>query len=216
VIVAIDGPAGAGKSTVARAVAEALGFAHMDTGAMYRALTVAALDGADLDDPAQLEEVVGGLDMSLEDSSVTLNGVDVTGRLRETNVTDLVSAIAARPHVRVALVPFQKRLADDHDVVVEGRDIGTVVFPHAEVKVYLTASPEERALRRARQVGTIEETSVTELEAVMRSRDSADATRETSPLQEAAGATRIDSTGVPFAEVVERVVELVRAAADGR
>lgn len=215
-IVAIDGPAGAGKSTVARAVAEALGFAHMDTGAMYRALTVAALDGADLDDPAQLEDVVGGLEMSLEDSTVKLDGIDVTDRLRETNVTDLVSAIAARPHVRVALVPFQKRLANEHDVVVEGRDIGTVVFPDAEVKVYLTASPEERALRRARQIGALGPGSVAELEADMRSRDAADQTRETSPLQEATGALRIDSTGVPFADVVDRVASLVRAAREMR
>ncbi len=207
-IVAIDGPAGAGKSSVARAVAERLGFAHMDTGAMYRAITLAALThDLDLTDPRQIGDAIGAIEMSLDEPVVRLDGRDVTAQLRSPEVTDAVSSIAARPAVRAALVPLQKQLANDHDVVVEGRDIGTVIFPEAEVKIYLTAAPEERARRRMRQLGlaTDAETIATE----MRARDTADASRPVSPLQQAPGAQRIDSTEMSLEDVIAAIVDLV-------
>jgi cytidylate kinase len=207
-IVAIDGPAGAGKSSVARAVAHRLGFAHMDTGAMYRAVTLAALDGdLDLSDPGPLAAAVGAIEMSLGDPIVKLRGDDVTARLRSTEVTEAVSAIAAQPTVRAALVPLQKQLARGHDVVVEGRDIGTVVFPEAEVKIYLTAAPEERARRRLRQLGSAIDHAT--LEDEMRARDIADASRRLSPLQQAPGAHRIDSTAMSLQDVTTAIVDLV-------
>lgn len=206
-IVAIDGPAGAGKSSVARAVAQRLGFAHMDTGAMYRAVTLAALtDDLDLTDPQQISRAVSAIEMSLDRPTVTLDGRDVTALLRGAEVTEAVSKIAAQPVVRAALVPLQKQLARDHDVVVEGRDIGTVIFPEAEVKIYLTAAPGERARRRMRQLGVADDKAI---EDEMRARDTADASRPVSPLQQAPGAHRIDSTEMSLDEVIAAIVELV-------
>jgi cytidylate kinase len=210
-ILAIDGPAGAGKSSAARAVAQALGFAHMDTGAMYRALTLATLDdGLDITDQDTLDRFVASMDVSLDDNSVSVGGVDVTGHIRDARVTEAVAKVAADPKVRAALVPLQRRLAERGDIVVEGRDIGTVVFPEAEVKVYLTASPGQRALRRTRQLGLNEdEGTLDELETEIRSRDETDATREISPLQQAPNAHRIDSTDMTLEDVVRAIVELV-------
>lgn len=210
-IVAIDGPAGAGKSSAARAVAEALGFAHMDTGAMYRALTLAALEhGLDIDDREELDRFVASMDVSLEDNAVTIDGIDVTSQLRSPEVTEAVARVAAEPHVRAALVPLQQRLAEQRDIVVEGRDIGTVVFPGAEVKVYLTASPTERARRRTRQLGLAEDTdTIEEMAAEISSRDTTDATRDVSPLQQAEGSHRIDSSDMTLDEVVAAIVALV-------
>lgn len=213
-IVAIDGPAGAGKSSAARAVADALGFAHMDTGAMYRALTLAVLEGRlDTSEADELDHFVSTMDVSFTDNSVTVDGVDVTAGLRAPDVTQAVALVAAEPLVRTALVPLQRRLADNRDVVVEGRDIGTVVFPDAEVKIYLTASPAQRALRRARQLGLAEDTEAIEsLAADIRERDSTDATRDSSPLQQAPDAFRLDSTDLTLDEVVAAIVRLVRGA----
>ena len=215
-IVAIDGPAGAGKSSVARAVAGRLGFAHMDTGAMYRAITLAAISGRiDLTDQRQLAAAVDAIEMDLDSSIVKLGDEDVTARLRTTDVTDAVSAVAAQPMVRAALVPLQKELARDHDVVVEGRDIGTVVFPDAEVKIYLTASAQERVRRRMRQLGDAIDGG--NLEDEIRARDTADASRPLSPLQQAPDSHRIDSTEMSLDEVTDAIVELVtRYVEDGR
>lgn len=210
-IVAIDGPAGAGKSTASRAVAQALGFAHMDTGAMYRAVTLAALrDGLDIGDRASLDAFVASMDVSLDDNSLTIDGTDVTSRLRSAEVTQAVARVASQPQVRAALVPLQRRLAQRRDIVVEGRDIGTVVFPDAEIKVYLTASPTERALRRTRQLGLDEDTdTIEEMAADIHSRDTTDATREVSPLQQAHGSRLIDSSDMTLDEVVAAIVALV-------
>jgi cytidylate kinase len=215
-IVAIDGPAGAGKSTTARSVAEALGFAHLDTGAMYRALTVAALDrGLDLEDRAALDETVAVLDVGIDDNHVELDGIDVSARIRDPDVTEAVARVAARPAVRAALVPLQRRLAAARDTVVEGRDIGTVVFPDADVKVYLTAAPAERARRRTKQLGLDDdERTVAELADDMATRDRTDSSRVVSPLQQAVGAHRIDSTGLTRDEVVNAIVSLVRDAGE--
>lgn len=211
-IVAIDGPAGAGKSTAARAVAAALSFAHMDTGAMYRTVTLAVLrDALDVTDRAQLDAFVRSMDVALEDNSVSVAGDDVTSKLRTPEVTEAVARVAAEPEVRAALVPLQRRLAASRDIVVEGRDIGTVVFPEADVKIYLTASPTERAMRRTRQLGLeVDPSVVDEQEQDIRSRDEFDATREASPLQQADTAHRIDSTDMTLDEVVGAIVELVR------
>lgn len=214
-IVAIDGPAGAGKSSVARAAAAALGFAHMDTGAMYRALTLAALDeGLDVTDRDLLDAFVASMDVSLDDNSVTIGGRDVTAMLRTPEVTDAVPRIAAEPQVRAALVPLQRRLAERRDIVVEGRDIGTVVFPDAEIKIYLTASPIERARRRTRQMGLAEDDgTIEEMAADIGARDTTDATRDVSPLLQAEGSRRIDSSDMTLEEVVAAVVELVERRA---
>ena len=217
-IVAIDGPAGAGKSTAARAVAEALGFAHMDTGAMYRALALAVLDGAvNVASRTQLDEFVSKMDVSFDDNAVTVDGIDVTPRLRDPDVTQTVARIAAVPKVRAALVPLQRRLGDSRDIVVEGRDIGTVVFPDAEVKVFLTATPAERAKRRTRQLELDDnDDTVAVLAEAMAARDETDATREISPLQQATGAHRIDSTNLSLEQVVDAIVALVQQATTGR
>ena len=194
-LIAIDGPAGAGKSTVARAVARALGFEFLDSGAMYRAAALAALRGGD---PTRVVVELG--------DRVLLDGEDVTDAIRSPEVTEMASKVAADPAVREALVELQRRIIAGGDHVAEGRDIGTVVWPQAELKVFLTASPEERARRRAAQLGADMEAILVE----QRLRDLRDSTREHSPLQPAPDAVEIDTTGLDFDQVVERIVERVR------
>jgi cytidylate kinase len=193
-IVAIDGPAGAGKSTVARAVARALGFTYLDTGAMYRA---AALAGAD---------DVGALCIELGDDRVLLDGEDVTDAIRTPEVSEAASQVATRPEVRAALVAKQRELIADGDWVADGRDIATVVAPHAEVKVFLTASPEERARRRAEELGL----RVEEVLAHQHERDERDSGHGRTIDAPAPGAVTIDTTGLTVDEVVERIAELAR------
>ena len=185
-LIAIDGPAGAGKSTVARAVADALGFTYLDSGAMYRCVALAELRG--VSDPAA--RAIG------LDGRVTLDGEDVTEAIRAPEVSARASQVAARPEVREALVAKQRELIAAGDYVAEGRDIGTVVAPDAELKVFLTASPEERARRRAAELG-VDATQVL-----------ADQAREHSPLRAAADAIEVDTTGLAVDEVVQRIVEL--------
>jgi cytidylate kinase len=194
-LIAIDGPAGAGKSTVARAVAAALGFTYLDSGAMYRCIALAQLRGAA--DP--LACAIG-----LDGETVTLDGEDVSAAIRTPAVSALASEVAARPEVRAALVEQQRALVAGGDYVAEGRDIGTVVAPDAELKVFLTASPEERARRRAVQLGADAGTVLRE----QTLRDQRDTTREHSPLAAAADAVEVDTTGLGIDEVVERIVEL--------
>jgi len=196
-LIAIDGPAGAGKSTVARAVADALGFTYLDTGAMYRCVALADLRGAqDALDPAI------GLG-----ERITLDGEDVTDAIRAPEVSERASELAARPEVRGHLVALQRALIRSGDFVAEGRDIGTVVAPDAELKVFLTASPEERARRRAEQLGLDAEAVLRE----QRERDTRDATREHSPLKPARDALRVDTDGLKIDEVVQRIVRLATA-----
>jgi CMP/dCMP kinase len=198
-VVAIDGPAGAGKSTVARAAARALGFTYLDSGAMYRAVgLMTSRDGGPAAERAQ------ELDIRLGER-VLANGEDVTEAIRTPEVTEAASTVATDPRVRAALVKKQRELLSSGDWVAEGRDIGTVVAPDAEVKVYLTASPEERARRRAEELGT-------DVDTVMRDqalRDAQDMDRVHSPLRAAPGAVELDTRGLSVDEVVERVVELV-------
>jgi cytidylate kinase len=201
-IVAIDGPAGAGKSTVARAAAAALGFTYLDSGAMYRAVGLLTLEegGAASEQAARLEIAVG--------ERVIANGRDVTAAIREPRVSEAASKVATNQAVRTALVEKQRALVADGDWVVEGRDIGTVVAPDAAVKVFLVADPDERARRRAAELGV-------DVAAVLRDqalRDAQDATREHSPLKPAAGSVELDTTGLTVDEVVARIAELVAAA----
>jgi cytidylate kinase len=201
-VVAIDGPAGAGKSTVARALAEALGFTYLDSGAMYRAV---ALDLIERDGAAS--ERAGELELQLGDR-VIANGRDVTEAIRSPEVAEAASKVATNPKVRAALVEKQRALLSHGDWVAEGRDIGTVVAPDAELKIFLTASPEERARRRAAELGTDEETVLRD----QALRDAQDEEREYSPLVRADDAVELDTSGLTIDEVVERIVDLVRAA----
>jgi cytidylate kinase len=206
-VIAIDGPAGAGKSTVARAVAERLGFTYLDSGAMYRCAALAALErGADLNDEAAVGEVARSLAIALDGARVELDGRDVSARIREPRVTDASSMVSVHPTVREAMVAEQRRLIAASRFVAEGRDIGTVVSPEAPLKVFLTASPEERARRRAAQTG---EDSAAVL-AAQRERDARDETREHSALRAADDAVEIDTTSLAFDEVVDRIESLAR------
>ena len=207
-IVAIDGPAGAGKSTVARALAKRVGFRYLDTGAMYRALTWLALQRElPLDRGADLAELARANPVELDERDrVTIAGVDVTASIRELRIDRVVPVVARHPDVREVMRERQRALGSVGDTVIEGRDIGAVVVPEAEVKVYLRADPEERARRRlAERPGIGADALVTDL----RARDQRDAANT----HVASGAVEIDTTELTVEEVVDRIEELVRAAA---
>jgi CMP/dCMP kinase len=197
-LVAIDGPAGAGKSTVARAVADALGFTYLDSGAMYRAVALAAGRGHGAPHLADIGFAADG--------HVLLEGEDVEALIRTPEISEEASKVAADPQVRRALVEQQRRLVAQADWVAEGRDIGTVVAPDAELKVFLTASAEERARRRADQLGADAQQMLRE-QAI---RDERDMQRADSPLVAAPDAVEVDTTGLTIDEVVARIVELAR------
>jgi cytidylate kinase len=212
--VTLDGPSGTGKSSVARAVAARLGAAYLDTGAMYRAATVAVLDaGVDPEDAEAVARVVAGTRIEVGTDAVAevvrVDGADVAVRIRGAEVTRAVSAVSAVPAVRRQLVDQQRALvAEAGAVVVEGRDIGTVVLPDATVKVYLTAAPEARAQRRADQLGVTDPAEVAALAADLRRRDEYDSSRADSPLRPAEDAVVVDSTDLQQEQTVARVVEL--------
>jgi cytidylate kinase len=206
-VIAIDGPAGAGKSSVARALAERLGFTYLDSGAMYRCVALAALErGADLDDAAALGELAAALAIDLEGERVRLGGRDVSETIREPWVTEASSRVSVHPAVREAMVAEQRRLIAAGRYVAEGRDIGTVVSPEAPLKVFLTASAEERARRRAAQ--TDEDAGA--VLAAQRERDARDEGREHSALRAAGDAVEIDTTGLSLEQVVDRLESLAR------
>jgi cytidylate kinase len=202
VVIAIDGPAGAGKSSVARAVAQELSFGYLDSGAMYRAVALAALERNG--EPAA---VASKLRIEPAGARVLLDGRDVTEVIRAPAVSEAASRAAAEPAVRRAMVALQRRLLSRGDWVAEGRDIGTVVAPEAEVKLFLDAAPQERARRRASELGVDPETVLAE-QAI---RDERDRTRAHSPLKPADGAMVLDTTGLSLEQVVARVVRLARA-----
>jgi cytidylate kinase len=206
-VIAIDGPAGAGKSTVARAAAAALGFTYLDSGAMYRSVALAGLEaGADLEDAARMGEIAAALDISMTDGVVLLNGRDVTAEIRTPRVSAAASIVSVHPEVRSEMVLRQRALIDSGNYVAEGRDIGTEVSPDSPLKVFLTASPEERARRRAAENGE----AVDDVLAAQRERDSRDREREHGALRAAEDAVEIDTTGLTVEQAAERVVAIAR------
>ncbi len=210
-IIAIDGPAGAGKSTVARRLAARLGYRFLDTGALYRTVTLAALRaGLDPDDEERVAALAESVSVVLEpgDDGVRalLDGEDVSSEIRGSAVTTAVSTVAALPRVRAAMIPLQRAIAAERGVVAEGRDIGTVVFPDADVKFYLDADPAVRAGRRAAERG---DADVQQVEAEIVARDRQDSGRAVAPLRAAEDAVRLDTTDLSIDDVVERLVAAV-------
>ena len=217
-VIAIDGPAGAGKSTIARAVAHRLGFEFLDTGAMYRAISLAALErGIDLEDDAALTALVDEVDIDLKGDVVTLNGRDVSKVIRGSEVTAAVSKVAAVEGVRRAMATMQRARASAGNVVIEGRDIGSAVVPAADIKIFLTASKDERARRRARQLGlATDESSLRELARTIEARDRADSERKASPFVKANDAVVVDSTGKDIDAIVDEIAKAARRVIDER
>jgi len=212
--VAIDGPAGAGKSTVARNLARTLGYLYVDSGAMYRAVALRCLvQGVDLSNEDEVSRIARSADVRLVQKSgelnVLLDGEDVTAAVRRPEVGEAAPQVAKYPAVREALVELQRKMSAAGGVVMDGRDIGTVVLPGADVKVFLTASPEERARRRYRElVQRGEKVSYQEVLEAIKRRDWMDASREHSPLVRAKDAVEIDTTGRPVGDVVEEILSL--------
>lgn len=212
-VIAIDGPSGVGKSTVSRALAAALGLAYLDTGSYYRAVTHVALEaGVEPEDEPGILQAISAADFSVVDGALTLGGADISTALRGPDVTAAVSTVAAHPAVREAVVEMQRAWAQQRGdaAVVEGRDIGTVVFPDAPVKVFLTADTLTRARRRAGDPES-DGTSIEQLVADIERRDAADSSRPTSPLRPACDAIVIDTSDLSVDQVVDRIRRLVEA-----
>jgi cytidylate kinase len=211
-VIAIDGPSGAGKGTVARAVAAELGYRHVDSGAMYRAVGwKATRDGVPLDDEAAVAALAEASRIDVTDARVAIDDADVTRAIRTPEIDRAAAAVARLPRVRGVLVERQRALGAGGAIVMEGRDIGTVVFPNADVKVYLDAAPEERARRRAQDPahsgGPV---AVSDVKTLLTERDRSDTTRAVSPLYAAADAAVVDTTGKSIDEVVKDVLEIVK------
>jgi cytidylate kinase len=208
-VIAIDGPAGAGKSTVARAVAQRMGFDYLDTGAMYRAVALEALRrGVDPADGVAVGRIASEIDLRVTGERVFIGAEDVSRKIRSAKVTRAVSLVSAHPEVRTQMVRRQREVAAGRDVVVEGRDIGSVVFPDADAKIYLTASIEERARRRTDQLA-LDRDLVEDIRTDLRRRDEVDSTRRESPLTRAPDAVEVDSTDKTVQQVVDEIEMLV-------
>jgi cytidylate kinase len=222
-IIAIDGPAGSGKSTVARGVARRLGFTYLDSGALYRAVTLLALEReADLDDAATLSALASDASIELHDHGeegleVRVDGRDISHEIRTPRVTGASSTVAAHAEVRKVLLSKQRELIAAGNYVVEGRDIGTVVAPDAALKVFLTADPDERARRRAAELERRgEQTTAQDVKAAIEKRDRLDSTRSAAPLRAAEDAVSLDTTGLEASDVIDRVIELVQGVRSSR
>lgn len=215
VVIAIDGPSGAGKSTIARGIAARLGFVYIDTGAMYRAVGLWALRaGIPLDEVHKLEELARHAEIEFAPGGTTtlLNGEDITAAIRERPVSDAASKVSAIPGVRRAMVEAQQRMAEGSSVVMEGRDIGTVVFPNADVKIFLDANSRTRAERRAAELRAKgQDVAAAAIEKEIAERDHRDSTRADSPLMQAPDAVYLDTTDLAIPEVEEAVLKIVRA-----
>ena len=216
--IAIDGPSGAGKGTVARAVASKLGYRHVDSGAMYRAIGWKALQaGIPLDDEASIAEMAARSRLTVTDAAVTIDGADVTKVIRTPQIDRAATAVARLPRVRAVLVDRQRASGTDGGIVMEGRDIGTVVFPRADLKIYRDASPDERARRRAHDPAhSGGPTVVADVERSLTARDESDRTRAVSPLYAADDAVIVDTTGRSIDEVVADVLVHVERAFQAR
>jgi cytidylate kinase len=213
-VIAIDGPSGVGKGTVARAVADAFGYRHIDTGAMYRALAWRVIDlGIDLEDEPAVSALASRVDILVADGQVAVDGVEVTGAIRTPQIDRAVTSVARMSSVRELLVARQRALGRDGGIVMEGRDIGTVVFPDADVKIYLDATPEERARRRAADPahGGRGEALAT-VASAMADRDRIDSTRAASPLMIAPDAVVVDTSGLAVPDVVAKVMAIIDGA----
>ena len=214
-IVAIDGPSGAGKGTVARAVAERLAYRHIDTGAMYRAVAWKSLQqGLDLSREEDIAELAGRMHIEVTDGAVRADGQDIAAAIRTAEIDAGAGAVARLPRVREVLVARQRAMGAGGGVVMEGRDIGTVVFPTADVKVYLDASAEERARRRAHDPAHAAgrgATAVQDVATALEARDLSDRTRAASPLTRAADAVVVDTTDLSIEEAIQKVLELVQS-----
>ena len=218
--IAIDGPAGAGKSTIAKLVSKKLGYIYVDTGAMFRAVAYHCItQGVDPDDKAAIVALATAADISIkyvgDTQCVFLNGEDVTGHLRDEAVGNMASVVAPIPEVREALLAIERRLAEENNVVMDGRDIGTCVLPNAEVKVYLTASSAVRAKRRYDElIAKGESADIDLIEKDIIERDRRDMEREIAPLKQAPDAVLVDSSYMTIDEVTEKIISLVNAACE--
>lgn len=214
--IAIDGPAGAGKSTIAKRAAKELSFIYVDTGAMYRAIALGLMrDGTDIEDTRALEQALAGIEVTIDYrdgvQQVYLNGENVSGQIRTEEVSARTSACAAKPQVRAKLTNLQRELARKENVLMDGRDIGTAILPEAQLKIYLTASIRTRAERRYKElIERGEDCSLAEIEKEIGERDYRDMHRETAPLMQAKDAVLVDSSDLTVEEVTERIVALAR------
>ena len=213
-IIAIDGPSGAGKGTVARGVADRLHYRHVDTGAMYRAVAWKALrDGIDLADDAAVSALAARVHLEIGDGAVRADGEDVAGAIRTPEIDAAAAAVARLPRVRETLNQMQRAMGRQGGVVMEGRDIGTVVFPEADVKIFLDASPEERARRRALDplhAASRAGAAITDVASALEARDRSDRTRAAAPLVRAADAVEIDTTALSIDGVIDAIMQIVR------
>jgi len=211
-VIAIDGPSGVGKGTVALAVAEFLGSTYIDTGAMYRTLAWKAIsEGLSVDNESQMERLATQSNFVFDGGRILIDGHDATEKIRTPEIDNAAAKIAQLPQVRAVLVDRQRAFAEDGSVVMEGRDIGTVVLPDAAVKIFLDATPNERALRRLRDKGRgSTETALVDVARALEERDHVDRTRSVSPLTKAADAILVDTTNISIGGVVERVLSIVK------